>query len=290
MRQPILLGVDGGGTRCRVRATYADGTPIGAAEGTTANIFTAPETALANILNLSERAFAQGGLSRADFGRCHAGLGLAGVNVASVAETFRERVLPFAASALESDAVIACRGAFPAGHGGIGIVGTGTAYVAQGASGFTLFGGWGMLVSDHGGGADLGRRALAAALLALDGIGPSSPLTDAILDRFDHSAGRMVEFAGQAKPVEFGGFAPIVADAADAGDRVGLALMEEGRLLIEAALRRLVTLGAERIVLFGGLSTRYVPRLSAGLRQRLAEPAGDALDGALALAQTTLAF
>lgn len=288
MSGPILIGVDGGGTHCRVRARFASGAAIGEATGGTANILAGIPAALANILTVAEEALAKGGLGRADFDRTYAGLGLAGANVPSLAAALLAEDLPFAARALESDAVVACRGAHADGDGAIAILGTGTAYVARSQAAFVSIAGWGLALSDQGSGADLGRRALAAALLALDGIGPSSALTDALLARFGREAGQLVEFADTARPRDFGAFAPLVMDAADQGDPVAADLVAEGVRTIEAALRRLAALGKPRIVLFGGLAPRYRSRLAPGLQALLAEPLGDAMDGALALASGLL--
>ena len=288
MDGPILLGVDGGGTHCRVRARYADGRPIGEAAGGTANILAGLASAVSSILAVADAALAKGGLGRDDFSRCFAGLGLAGANVPSLAETLLAEPLPFAARALESDAVVACRGAHGEADGAIAILGTGTAYVVRASGAFTSIAGWGLAVSDGGSGADLGRRALAAALLAFDGIGPASELTEAMLNRFDRDPGRLVEFADAARPRDFGGFAPLVLDGADAGDRIAGDIVAAGLASVEPALRRLQALGATRIALLGGLAARYRPRLSADLGSVIIEPAGDAMDGALRLAETLL--
>ena len=288
MQQPILIGVDGGGSRCRVRARLRDGTPLGEAEGGSANIFSDLDGALATIVAVTTEALAAAGLGEADLRRCHVGLGLAGANIPSLSAELMQRPLPFAARALESDAVVACRGAHAGADGAIAIIGTGTAYVLRHGDAFTSIGGWGFALSDHGSGAFLGRAALTAALLAHDGIGPSSGLTDTVLERFHQDAARLVEFADEARPGDFGGFAPLVVEMADGGDAVAEVILVDGQRHIEAALQRLLDLGAPSIVLLGGLAPRYRPRFSRELQAKIAEPRGDALDGALALAATLL--
>ncbi len=173
MSDELLVGVDGGGTNCRVRVRHVDGSLVGEAQGGTANVFAGLDAALDTIVDTTRQALERGGLDAADLSRCTVGLGLAGANVPSVAEALHARRLPFAAFGLETDAVTACRGAFAGGEGGIAILGTGTAYCVRARGALTLLGGWGMLVSDQGSGADLGRRALAEALLALDGARPA---------------------------------------------------------------------------------------------------------------------
>lgn len=288
MRQPILMGVDGGGSRCRVRARLPDGTLVGEAEGGSANIFTDLDLALANIVAVAEAALAAGGLGPEALSRAHVGLGLAGANIPALAEALLARPLPFAARTLATDAVAACLGAHDGRDGAIAILGTGTAYTMALGSAFTSIAGWGSVISDHGSGAALGRSALSAALLAFDGIGPASDLTDAVLGRFGHDAARLVAFAAGASPGGFGGFAPLVMDAADAGDPVAAAIVGEALQRIEAALKRLLDLGAPSLALLGGLAPRYRPRLSPSVAQAVVEPRSDALEGALRLAARLL--
>ncbi|MET0258317.1 MAG: BadF/BadG/BcrA/BcrD ATPase family protein, partial [Methylobacterium sp.] len=196
--------------------------------------------------------------------------------------------LPFAAHAVETDAVTACRGAFPGGEGAIGILGTGTAYCVTHGGETRLLGGWGMMVSDVGSGADLGRRALAVALLAHDGVLAREGLAAALLDAFGDEPSAIAEFAKTALPRDFGGFSPLVWHHAEAGDAVALALVDEGLRVIEPMLRRCLALGAPRLALLGGLAPRYQPRLVRDLAGLVVEPAGDAMEGALALARSLL--
>jgi len=286
--QWILVGIDGGGTRCRARARWPDGTPIGECVTGTANILAGVETARDNIVAAVEGALVAGGLSGADLGRCLVGLGLAGANIPDLSERFLASDLPFARTALEMDAWIACRGAHPDGNGAIAILGTGTAYVVQTGGVFVTVGGWGFQLGDQGSGAWLGHRAMRQSVLAHDALVPSTGLTDALLAQFDGKPDRMVTFCKTALPRDYGTFAPLVFERAAAGDAIALALLAEATRDIEVALNRLVELGAARISLLGGLAPLYAERLSPGIAAHVAPPAGDALDGALVLAATLL--
>ncbi|MET4633931.1 BadF/BadG/BcrA/BcrD ATPase family protein [Kaistia defluvii] len=284
----ILVGVDGGGTRCRARARWPDGTPIGECVTGTANILAGVETARDNIVAAVEGALVAGGLSGADLGRCLVGLGLAGANIPDLSERFLASDLPFARTALEMDAWIACRGAHPDGNGAIAILGTGTAYVVQTGGVFVTVGGWGFQLGDQGSGAWLGHMAMRQAVLAHDSLVPSTALTDTLLAQFDGKPDRMVTFCKTALPRDYGTFAPLVFERAAAGDAIASALLAEATRDIEVALNRLVELGAARISLLGGLAPLYAERLSPGIAVHVAPPVGDALDGALILAATLL--
>ncbi|MCX5497187.1 N-acetylglucosamine kinase [Kaistia dalseonensis] len=289
MTEPVILvGVDGGGTRCRARARQLDGTLIGECVTGTANLLAGVETALSNIVAAVTGALEAGGLGAADLNRCLVGMGLAGANIPELADRFLASSLPFRRTALEMDGWIACRGAHPGGNGAIAILGTGTAYVANIGGRFITIGGWGFHVGDQASGAWLGHQALRQSLLAFDGIIAATPLSDAILAHFDNKPDAMVAFGKTALPRDYGEFAPLVLDRADAGDPIATAIVDEAVGDIEASLRRLASLGADRISLFGGLAPRYAPRLSPAISAMIVPPASDALEGALQLAATLL--
>ncbi|WP_188052238.1 BadF/BadG/BcrA/BcrD ATPase family protein [Aureimonas fodinaquatilis] len=285
MSEYLLLGVDGGGTRCRVRITTGSGIFVGEAEGGSANIFSDPAGARNSIVETATAALAQAGLEERCLAKCHAGLGLAGANLAKTASDFSEQQLPFAASTIKSDAITACLGAHAGCDGGIAILGTGSAYVARAGGVETLFGGWGLTLSDGGSGADIGRAALAAALLAHDEMGPQSGLTEAILASFGGSAAAVAHFSRSATPRDYGSYCPLVWDFARGNDAVARHIIQARVAAVESGLRRLMALGAPAIALLGGLAVRYQPLLSDDIQTYLRVPAGDALDGALALAR-----
>lgn len=281
----IFMGVDGGGTLCRARAATADGRIIGEAETGTANLLAGLDQARANVMAAMTAALAKGGIEPSALGGCVVGLGLAGANVACLQRDFLAAGLPVARFRLESDAFVACRGAHGNADGAIAILGTGSAYVARLDGSFTSLGGWGFDLSDQGSGADIGRAALRAALLAHDRIGPADGLTDAVLARFDHDPGAMVAFAKGGSPRDFGTFAPLVLDSADAGDPVATAIVEDGIRHITAAIDRLALLGAPAVALLGGLAPRYRDRLTGRIVPAIVDPAADALAGGIALAR-----
>lgn len=286
--EALLVGVDGGGTHCRARVTTLDGVLVGEAWGGSANIHTDLNGGIARMLASVEGALRQGGLDGTALGRCHAGLGLAGANIARTREAFAACPLPFRAHSLASDAIVACLGAHGGEDGGLAILGTGSAYVARRNGDHTVFGGWGSAVSDQGSGADIGRSALAKALLAHDGVGPASALTAHVLAEFENDPAAISAFAVRAGPSDFGRFAPVVFDHAETGDPVAASILAGALDIVEASLRRLVALGSHRIAMVGGAAERYRERLSPALRQRIVEPKGTALDGALVLARSTL--
>ncbi|RWF97602.1 MAG: N-acetylglucosamine kinase, partial [Mesorhizobium sp.] len=73
-------------------------------------------------------------------------------------------------------------------------------------------------------------------LLAYDGIRPGSPLTDAMLAVFRNNPEDVVEFTTNAKPGDFGGFAPKVFEHAEKGDLVANWILDKAVADVEASL------------------------------------------------------
>jgi glucosamine kinase len=283
--ETLYLGIDGGGTTSRARLADEAGRVLGEGLAGSSNLTLGIEHAAASIRAAADGAFAAAGLPLSEQGRAAAGLGLAGANLPALAEGLRAVPLPFASLALASDAVAACLGAHGGEDGAILILGTGSQGLALVDGQATAIGGWGFLVSDEGSGAILGRRAIRASILACDGLGPRSALTEAVMARFDHDPARAVVWAKTALPRDYGTFAPLVFGLRAEDDPVATSLMDDAVAQVANAVDRLRALGAGRVALMGGLARPYRPWLPPRLSSLLVEPQGDALDGALALAR-----
>jgi glucosamine kinase len=285
VRDTLYLGVDGGGTASRARLTDETGRVLGEGVAGSSNLTLGIERAAEAIRAAAAEAFAAAGFAPADQGRAKAGFGLAGANLAGLAEAIRGTAFPFGGIAVASDAVAACLGAHGGRDGAILILGTGSQGMAIVDGKAKAIGGWGFLVGDEGSGAILGRQAVRAAVLASDGLGPSSPLTIALMARFGGDPAEAVVWARAAVPRDYGTFAPLVLEHRAQGDAVAAKLLDEAVEHIVAAIDRLVDLGATKVALMGGLAGPYRPWLPDRLGVHLVEPEGDALDGALALAR-----
>ncbi|MDQ6435440.1 N-acetylglucosamine kinase [Mesorhizobium sp. LHD-90] len=279
----LVLGIDGGGTSCRAAVATAEGRILGRAKSGAANIRTDLTRARASIVEAARLAFAEAGLDPDLIVKTPALLGLAGSNVGTYTQQL-EAILPFSRSIVESDAAIALEGALGPDNGAIVILGTGTAYMLRRAGVVTTVGGWGFLIGDQGSGARIGRDLLEQTLLAYDGIRPASPLTKALLAVFRDNPQDVVEFTTNAKPGDFGGFAPMVFEHAEKGDAVAQFILERAVADVEASLRVLDLREGEALCLLGGLAALYAKRLSAEYRVRLREPLQDALGGAVSMA------
>ena len=280
-----LLGIDGGGTRCRARLRATDGTLLGQGEGGPANIRLGLDTAWANMAEAIDAAFARAGLSREHWGATAIGLGLAGI----VTDADGERTIAagpdFARARAGSDGLAACLGAFGGRDGAILITGTGSAANAWVDGQEHAIGGYGFEVSDRGSAAELGRRAIARALDGHDGIRSHGPCTRALMEALGGSGATVVAWVNRATPAAYGSWAPLVLGHAGAGDPTAIALVRQTADDVEAQLRRLHALGAPAISLVGGMAEPITPWLSPWARGVIRPPEHDAMEGAVLLAR-----
>ena len=130
----------------------------------------------------------------------------------------------------------------------------------------------------------LGREALRRSIWAHDGRIPTTPLAHSVLSRFDNSPEAIVDFAGQARPRDYGELAPLVLQHANLRDPLGLNLVREAAGYVDQIGLRLLEIGAPALCLFGGLSEPLRPWLSPRLGEQIVDPRADALEGAILLA------
>jgi glucosamine kinase len=284
MANEYFLGIDAGGTHTRARLTASDGAVLGFGEAGPANTRIGLENAIRVIEEACHAAISAAQLPESELGNIRAGLGIAGLNRRGVLQGLRAHPFPFGSLALASDAAIACIGAHAGEDGGIVIVGTGSIGFARVGEQAIVVGGYGFPISDEGSGADLGLRAIRRSLWARDGRTPHSPMTQEVLERFSGSAAEIVAWMDKATATDYAKFAPLVMDHAERGDPVAEPIVQTSALQVDRLIRTLLERGAPHVCLMGGLSGRMVEWIAAGLRKRLRDPRGDALDGGVLLA------
>ena len=281
----IFLGVDAGGSHCRARVTDADGRILGSAEGGPANTRMGLDPLYHRLLEVTGDALRAAGIAERDWNRVAAGMGIAGIRRPGMSRAIEGLDFPFARIALDSDAAIACLGAHQGADGAILVLGTGSIGFAQiDGERFTV-GGYGFPISDEGSGAALGLSAVRHALRALDGRTKRTPLSKEVAARFKHDTMRAIAWMDKAAPADYASFAPLVMDYAEAGDEIALSIVEDAVLHVERFIATIFARGAPRLALVGGLSARLRPWLRVRTAERLSEPLGDPVSGALLLAR-----
>ena len=281
----FFMGVDGGGTKCRIRVRGQDGGLLGESVGGLANLYSDLDAAITTILATIAEALAEAGLKPEDRRHMHVGLGIAGAVTEETTTAVRQALQPFASVSVAVDAYAACLGAHDGGDGGIVIAGTGSAGLALVQGQRHWIGGFGFPLGDQGSGAIIGRSALRRAALSLDNLIPASPLLDELLDQFNRDRDAFAEWARHALPRDYAQFAPRIFAAAAQGDRHGHALVEEAAQAVARLANELLARGAPRIALVGGLARPFVPYLPHQLKPHLVEAKRDPLDGAIMMAR-----
>ena len=278
-----IIGIDGGGTGCRVAIADLDAHVVGQGEAGPANATTDMQATLANIGTALTTASQMAGLSETDISgsACHAGI--AGVLTERQAAAIKD-VLPTGANVTE-DTVTTLRGGLGARDGILISLGTGT-LIGRARKGRQEFiGGWGLMVSDQASGGWLGKSLLTEVLLCHDGLTPPTEISRSIMSRFDDDPRAIAAFAAAATPADFAEFAPQVTDAASSGDPIALSLVQSATTYLTEVIDNLGLARKEVLCLTGGLGPFYETWLMPNHRKRLARPEGTAIDGALSLAR-----
>ncbi|MBL8748791.1 MAG: hypothetical protein JNK78_06500 [Planctomycetes bacterium] len=154
--------------------------------------------------------------------------------------------------------------------------GTGSFAVARDRDGeLHRTGGRGHLLGDQGSGFDLVRRAAAAVLLAVDGLGPPTLLADALTGAFGASSPqRLGAVLQRLDSGQIAARLPIVLTTAAAGDAVANEVITAGidglSMLANAAVRRAGLEWRELPVALGGGVLAPDGALAALLAERLA--------------------
>lgn len=256
----MFVGIDGGGTRARGLLVDGAGTELGRAEGPAGIIDAADPARGAEVVAdlVSDLVAAVPGATLPVQALC---CGLAGagrepereaVRVALVLSGVAEHVT------VVGDAEIAMYDAFGDGPGVLVIAGTGSIAWARGSDGVTArVGGWGRLIGDEGSAFAMGVAAIRAVLRARDGRDGETALTGAVL----RASGclrpdDLVAFAARATKADLAALAPVVFEAANAGDGTARHILEDAtEALVELAVTaaRRVGLPAPVVATAGGL-------------------------------------
>ncbi|WAP54799.1 N-acetylglucosamine kinase [Streptomyces sp. S465] len=304
-----VLGIDSGGSGVRVGVARADAPGGSATKPLTWSSSTPAGVGARGIdaADLLARVLPAARELLREAGARHIGavcVGAAGM--ATLGDDLRAR-LPDALAdafgvrrlALAADAVTAYAGALGQRPGAV--VAAGTGLIALGAvpegrtgGGWRRTDGWGHLLGDCGGGAWIGRAGLEAAMRAYDGrAGGSKPLLARLEAVFGPAAGLPGKlYPRPDRPAVLASFAPEVGRCADEDPVAAGILRDAARHIAEAAEAVCPRLEAGEVALTGGLFRMGAPLLTPvgeALAARLpgvrvAEAAGDPLDGALCVA------
>lgn len=281
----LYLGIDGGGSKCRARLISATDQLMGTGVGGPANPLHGVQLTIDSITTATELALQEAGLPHSAMNQLIAGVGLAGVNLPSLFQVMSNWQHPFKQMFLTTDLHIACLGAHNSDEGAVIVAGTGSCGYSHVNGVAKIFGAHGFPFGDKGSGAWIGLEAVKAVLLASDGLGPQTSLTQ-LLGNFLHAEGVMiVDKMGNAKSRDYAQLAVFVFDAAEQNDAVALSIVHEGAAYITAIAEKLWSSGAARMAFIGGLSQRLTPWLAPAIAAKLSQPIGQPECGAVYFAK-----
>jgi N-acetylglucosamine kinase-like BadF-type ATPase len=238
-----FLGVDGGATSTACALCDSDGRILGVGHGGPSNHILAPggeiraRTAVETALGAAEAA---AGLHGIEFESAH--FGMTGINrdteQAGVFARVVSSILTARLLRIDNDAAVALAGALACRPGVIVIAGTGSvAFGRDPSNREARAGGWGYLFGDEGSGFAIGLAGVRAALRARDGTGSPTVLESGIPGRFGKSLAEIpiLYYEGQIQRAAIAALAPVVTEAAAAGDAVAASIVQEAAQGLAAA-------------------------------------------------------
>lgn len=289
MAEPLFLGIDGGGTRCRARLETADGKVLGRGLAGPASMRFGLELVRDSIMGATRQAMKEAGLDEQALTGIYAGVGLAGTGGVGAREAIEGWPHPFAGAWFEGDGYTAYLGAFGGAEGGIVIAGTGSIGITyQGKT--VRVGGYGFPISDEGSGADIGLNALRYSLRTLDGREQPGDFSKDILARFRNDPARAIKWAQEGSATDFASLAPIVTRHAAAGEAAALKLVRHAAAQIAEIAETLLAKGVPQVALVGGLAEILKGYMDPAIASRLVPPQADAMAGGILLAKQKSGF
>jgi glucosamine kinase len=283
---PLFIGIDGGGSKCKAKLVSNDAKFVGVGISGRANPVHGMETTLESIVDSAKKALADASLPEAALDHVIAGIGLAGVNLPSLFEQVNNWSHPFKEMYLTTDLHIACLGAHAWQDGSVIISGTGSCGLSMVQGKTKMYGAHGFPLGDQGSGAWLGWKAIVAALLASDDLGPSTTLTERICDYLGARPRGIADAMANQPPKEFAKLASIVFAEAKSGDAVALSIIEEGVSYLNNMARKILTENPGRLALLGGLRSEITPWLADDVKAALSDPIHAPEDGAIHFAKS----
>lgn len=240
MQAPIVLGIDGGGTRTRAALRSGDKTLARAEAGSIKRLRVGAEVAEANLRALLTEVYQQAGIAVSGGLVAAASAGVASATMPGVAEwitdVFREYGIP--RSEVVGDEVIALDAAFRGGPGILQIAGTGSNTIGRAASGErTSSGGWSSRLGDEGSGYWIGVNAVRRGLHAYDREEPCRILEEVGKLWGTPTVETLVNLGDSTPGPDFAALAPLIHRLATEGDVVAQGILAQAaRDLVESVL------------------------------------------------------
>lgn len=287
---PLVVGIDGGGTRTRIILADANGVVLARSEGPGSALSPGHEAEAADTIK-ALIAEVMASVERSDTRPAVCVVGVAGAGQERAAQALWSALASRRVAddvSVQADATIAMDDAFGDSAGVLLIAGTGSVAYSRAPDGrVERCGGWGPNIGDEGSGAWLGRRALSVVTASHDGREPETALTGALLTALElESLDELIPWAAAATPASLATIAPVVCQVASTGDLRANALVS---LCVEELVVHVRTLArrcfvderaAIPVALAGGLLAK-----GSLVRKRLEQRLKSAVPGATVRAE-----
>ncbi|OUR59516.1 ATPase [Colwellia sp. 39_35_sub15_T18] len=288
-KKELFLGIDGGGSKCKAIVMNENDEILGTGISGPGNPLLGFEQATNSITEAAKLALKDAGLENVALNTLNTGVGLAGVNLPALFEKMQAWPHPFKQMFLAHDLLIACLGAHHSSNGAVVITGTGSCGFSCIDEQELLIGGHGFPQGDKGSGAWFGLQATKQVLLSLDGLIAPSLMNDVLLAKlYCTDTMGLVAAIADKKATFYAQLANLVFDAAEQGDVIALAIIDEGAEYINSLARTLLIKNPPRISMLGGLTPRLKPWLEQAIQTQLAEPLSSPEVGAVFFARHKL--
>lgn len=289
-KERYFIGVDGGGTRCRVRLEDSSGRLLGEGESGPANIARDLTMAKRSIIDATNQAVSRAGVN-IELSQIVVGAGLAGANIPSASVAIKLWEHPFEAIDVISDLHAACVGAHAGKAGAVIICGTGSTGTVFVNGVFKDFGGHGFLVGDVASGAWLGLEAIKYCLQALDGLEKYDEFSIALCEKLGaNNSIDLVERSAKYTPSDYAALAPFIAMHANNGNKTANLLVAQATRYLQKLADKLIEDTQLPLALIGGLSQFYQSRFSQTIQARIVPCAMSPQQGAIQYIKQQIKF
>ena len=277
----LWLGIDAGGTHCRVRLENDAGELLATGHATTGHPVHGIDVVAQNVLRATDMALQTAGQPAGNYQKIIAAGGYAGAHLQRFALLVHNWTSPFAAHYVTTDLHTACYGGLAGQDGGVMIMGTGSSAMANVKGVSHLIGGQGFLLGDIACGGWLGLQAVRYALAFRDGMRPTSDLVSLVEDIYQARGAELADKMIMAQPNEFAQCARDVFDVAEAGDEQARLIIKQAACDAQQVIEKLIVLGCQKIAVCGSVGQRLRNYFSEEIAQHLITPKGNAEQGAI---------
>lgn len=279
----FLVGVDGGGTATRALLARRGGPVVGQGHAGPSALGQGIAPAWVQVQLAVTNAFASAGLPVPPWEHCAVGAGLSGVSNRPWRDEFVARNPGFGRLIAETDSFTMLLGAHGGQPGAIVAAGTGSIgeVLRPDGSRFSV-GGWGFPVSDEGGGAWLGLRAVRLAQCAMDGRINAGALVRHVWQTCGDNRDSLQAWCDHAGQFAYAQLAPAVFSN-EAADHAAAQLLAKAVASLDAIALALDPQGGLPLAVCGSIGRRLAERMSPAVRSRMVDAADGPVAGALTL-------